>query len=746
MPKVSVIIPTFNCEQYIEESILSVTCQTEGDLELIVVDDGSTDGTLAILSRLAAVDNRIRLYSGPHTGYPGAPRNRGLALAQGEYISFLDGDDLYHPEKFSRALATLEALPEAGFVFHDFVVFENNPAEGTSYLKKIGFLHGANKHLTEAGSKTYMCGSGLYSFTSVLEFVPFHTSSVTLRRHLLDSGTLFLREDIRVGDDADFWFRLAMRCRAAFVDEVLSFYRKRPGSISSDPVEYLLGSIQIHTENLERGKGMFEGEDERLYRAKIAGRFFDLGYEYFRRGNRREARIAYSKSIHTDFTVRSLAAYLKTFTPETFLRIRRTGSHFRPSAVAHPIDSKQTGDGIHEDSYKAGQNDVRLARKNPELRRFLGSTSYSEDGYLKMKARKLAGQMPVPFECLAGTARWLAEQLPEVRPLRHIGARMLLARRSVARLRGAVAEAGGWKEFESEFSVAVPVLLYHNVGPLRPGTNPRMTISAETFEGQIRWLRRHGYTGIRPSDWLAWCREGKRLPEKPVMITFDDAFADFTKYVLPILDRYGFTSAIFVVQDWVGGRNRWYDKKYTVTLPCMTGEQIRQCAAAGVEFGAHTRTHPDLRTLTDDAIASEMQGSAQYLSSLLNRPVTSFAYPYGVYSKSAKETAAHIFDLAFSCEEGFNGICTDPYLLRRKVLLPDDTLGDLALYMKFGWSRRSLGKRWRAQRARLLGAGQANPANRPNCKVYAGDAHTVLRKEEHSQKELTVSNSKVPRT
>lgn len=234
--------------------------------------------------------------------------------------------------------------------------------------------------------------------------------------------------------------------------------------------------------------------------------------------------------------------------------------------------------------------------------------------------------------------------------------------------------------------VRVPVLLYHNVGPFRPGTNPSVTISTEAFEKHIHWLKRHGYVGIRPTDWLAWCREGKPLPKKPVMLTFDDAYADCEEYALPLLAKHGFTATIFVVTNWVGGTNVWSQKKYSVTLPCMTEEQILTWAALGFEFGSHTRTHPVLNVLTDDDILKEMQGSAQYLSNLLGTRVCSLAYPYGDYSVAVARCAAQTFDLAFTCEEGLNARGTDLFLLRRMMVVPHDTILDLAFYMKHGWS------------------------------------------------------------
>jgi acetyltransferase-like isoleucine patch superfamily enzyme/peptidoglycan/xylan/chitin deacetylase (PgdA/CDA1 family) len=250
----------------------------------------------------------------------------------------------------------------------------------------------------------------------------------------------------------------------------------------------------------------------------------------------------------------------------------------------------------------------------------------------------------------------------------------------------------------------VPVLLYHNIGPFQRGTNPSVTISIEKFEEHIHWLKKHDYVGIRPSDWLSWLRGEKRLPHKAVMITFDDAFASLDDYALPLLEKYGFPSAVFVVTSWIGGTNRWGQRKYNVTLPCMTQNQIRKWAARGIEFGSPTRTHPDLTQLRDDDIAVEMQGSASDLSRLLGSRVCAFAYPYGDYSEAAKKQAQGTFDLAFTCEQGLNGFCTNPYLLRRLMLRPQDTLMDLILYARYGWSRRRARRQWRDLRTRAMQA------------------------------------------
>src|SRR5260370_30980779 len=104
MPEVSVIVAVYNCEAYIEQCISSISGQTARDLEIVVADDGSTDGTPAILERLAQLDNRIRVYSPPNSGYAGVARNLGITHPRGRYIPFFSGGLLCPSNRIEKAL------------------------------------------------------------------------------------------------------------------------------------------------------------------------------------------------------------------------------------------------------------------------------------------------------------------------------------------------------------------------------------------------------------------------------------------------------------------------------------------------------------------------------------------------------------------------------------------------------------------------------------------------------------------
>ena len=117
MPKVSVIIPSYNCERYIKKTIDSILNQTSNDIEIIVVDDGSTDVTKDIIS---SYDSRVKLIAQANAGVSAA-RNRGIREASGEFICLMDHDDYWFPHKLARQVKEFQIHPEVGVVYSTFI-------------------------------------------------------------------------------------------------------------------------------------------------------------------------------------------------------------------------------------------------------------------------------------------------------------------------------------------------------------------------------------------------------------------------------------------------------------------------------------------------------------------------------------------------------------------------------------------------------------------------------------------------
>jgi peptidoglycan/xylan/chitin deacetylase (PgdA/CDA1 family) len=180
------------------------------------------------------------------------------------------------------------------------------------------------------------------------------------------------------------------------------------------------------------------------------------------------------------------------------------------------------------------------------------------------------------------------------------------------------------------------------------------------------------------------------------MLTFDDAYADLAKHALPVLDHFGFPAVVFVITGQAGCVTSWDG------LPMMTIEELQHWAARGIEIGAHTRTHPDLTALPDEAATAEIEGSREDLKNAGLNPF-SFAYPYGHFNQRIRNAISGVFKLAFTCEEGLNFRGSDPLLLRRTMVQPIDTLLDIEFRVRRGsspldWLRRHIRLRSRLRR------------------------------------------------
>lgn len=364
------------------------------------------------------------------------------------------------------------------------------------------------------------------------------------------------------------------------------------------------------------------------------------------------------------------------------LRLGKMGLSFRyaPEAIAYHLYNKSAGAIIQRDAALCGREEIILCRQHPDFRPYSALARLQEGNLVKRLIREAATRLAVSPEPWLRPAFWLAERLRSIPAAQRAGTGLLQARRGIVIFRNAVHQAGSWPVFRSEFGMRLPVLLYHNVGPRRHPEHQELTLSAGKFERQMRWLAAHRYTSITASDWLAWCREARPLPSKPVLITFDDGYADIGRYALPVLRRHGFRALVFVVTGQVGGTNSWDQ------APMMTGEQIRGWADQGIEFGAHSRTHPDLRALSATELDYEIKASREDLREILGADVAAFAYPYGFHNQDVQRCASEAFQCAFSTEEGLNDLSTNPHLLRRTMVQPDDILPFLACRLRLGYS------------------------------------------------------------
>lgn len=177
MPLISVIIPCYNSEDWIEETIKSVSRQSAADIEIIVVDDGSTDGSAAIVGRLASQDSRIKLYRQPNAG-PSAARNAGLSQAQGEFVTFVDADDLLYQGALEAMLKVAQAT-KAPIVSGELSVNQrtNYQVDAEAEVKRFRIVSGTDfmRRMLYAGGNSAGPWARLFErrlFTADMQFRP----------------------------------------------------------------------------------------------------------------------------------------------------------------------------------------------------------------------------------------------------------------------------------------------------------------------------------------------------------------------------------------------------------------------------------------------------------------------------------------------------------------------------------------------------------------------------------------------
>lgn len=225
MPRVNIIIPTYNRAPLLKHALDSVLSQTFQDFEVIVVDDGSIDNTKQLAESYSQVCY-IRL---EHSGLPALVRNSGLRIAYGNYVAFLDSDDQWLPQKLERQVAVLDKYPKVGLVCSNALVLEKNRNTGQLYLR-------------EGQGRSGWVLKELLKDNFVI------TSTAVVRRSMLEQVGAF--EEItllRALEDYDLWLRVAAVSEVYYIPEPLAIYRNSPASIRAQQsrVSYWRGMLVI---------------------------------------------------------------------------------------------------------------------------------------------------------------------------------------------------------------------------------------------------------------------------------------------------------------------------------------------------------------------------------------------------------------------------------------------------------------------------------------------------------------------
>jgi peptidoglycan/xylan/chitin deacetylase (PgdA/CDA1 family) len=204
---------------------------------------------------------------------------------------------------------------------------------------------------------------------------------------------------------------------------------------------------------------------------------------------------------------------------------------------------------------------------------------------------------------------------------------------------------------------SIPILYYHSI-LTEPGNELRMP--PEQFDAQMKYLFEHGYQVITLDHLYNSINGNENLPDKPIVINFDDGYVDNYTNAYPILQKYNFVATVFMVSSYVNGTG------------FLTADQLRTLQSSGWTIGGHTENHTDLSKTNSAAITDELKNSRKALESIIGQPLKYFAYPYGGYNSDAvNKVKQDGYKLAVTTMRGWASSKSSPFLIKRVYCYAD---------------------------------------------------------------------------
>lgn len=228
----------------------------------------------------------------------------------------------------------------------------------------------------------------------------------------------------------------------------------------------------------------------------------------------------------------------------------------------------------------------------------------------------------------------------------------------------------------------VPILLYHFTADEIPEGAKRWNMPPNRFEQHIKHFRDLNYTPLTVTQFTTALATNS-LPERPLLVTFDDGTADFYTGALPILQKYNFPATLYITSHYIGATTRWLADEGCGEMPMLTWQQVREIHASGlVEIGAHTETHPHLDIIGKAKAKTEITRSKQVLEEQLGHPIQSFAYPHGHHDKQTKQLVVDAgYSSACAVKNALSATTDDRFALSRVTIEIDMTLDNIDAYI-----------------------------------------------------------------
>jgi peptidoglycan/xylan/chitin deacetylase (PgdA/CDA1 family)/GT2 family glycosyltransferase len=274
--------------------------------------------------------------------------------------------------------------------------------------------------------------------------------------------------------------------------------------------------------------------------------------------------------------------------------------------------------------------------------------------------------------------RWLLQILPEIG--RHLSGQQLFQFLSHCLfwrgVKSQVKDPVVWRQLTDR---GVTILMYHAFGHLGEPAS-RFILPADRFARQMAWLKLTRRRVISLGELMDYRRANRWPPIGSVVVTIDDGYADSFQIAWPILCRHGFPATFFLVTNRIGEQNRWDTTGELVGRPLMDGAAIRLMQQEGASFGAHTRTHPRLTTLSLTEAWVEIAQCKYELECILGQSIDLFCYPYGDFNSEIQTLTAEAgFAAACTCQPGPVGPATEAAGLNRVEVRGTDSLLQFAL-------------------------------------------------------------------
>lgn len=293
---VSVITPVFNAGKHLPAAIESVLSQTWRDFELFLIDDCSVDDSREIIERYCRVDQRVHSVLLDSNGGPARARNAGIRMASGNFVAFLDADDIWCPGKLDRQLATFRQMPDLGLLGTNAFLLDAEGVRGQRLIPSDRIRWG------RVSLADYL-----------LDRVPLATSSVMVRGECLQRCGHF-NEVYPTCEDFELWMRIIQHYAVGILDEELIGYRRHEMNISANTIKLRSNKISVfENEVLPRIESL--GDRSGAFLRKLQRMHISLGRLLATEGRRAEAEACFDKALHMRGSrLQSLRAlYYRTF-------------------------------------------------------------------------------------------------------------------------------------------------------------------------------------------------------------------------------------------------------------------------------------------------------------------------------------------------------------------------------------------------------------------------------------------------